>query len=64
MPPCKKGTIASPLPKTNVPAHAKYKTILSNVPLDAAPCSPEIKKLGDAIMLRIEEFLIIFGGAL
>jgi hypothetical protein len=39
-PPYRNGTIASPLPKTNSPAPAKYARIFHNTPTDAGPPRP------------------------
>ena len=36
-PPWRNGTIASPLPKTNAPASAKYRPSFPSVPADAIP---------------------------
>ena len=40
-PPCKNGTIASPLPKTKEPASAKYHAIVTSTPVPATPWIPE-----------------------
>ncbi len=39
-PPCRKGTIASPLPKTNAPASVKYQAIFQSTEPSAGPCNP------------------------
>src|SRR6266704_2671266 len=45
-PPCRNGTIASPLPKTNNPAAAKYQNTLQMTPTDAVPASPDTSHPG------------------
>ena len=39
-PPCRKGTIARPLPNTNAPASAKYQAICQSVSVGAGPWRP------------------------
>src|SRR3954464_7420876 len=61
-PPCRNGTIASPLPKTNAPASAKYQAIVHRVLSDATPPSPDNHQGGNgsaSATLRPS-----FGGAL
>src|SRR2546428_13162854 len=43
-PPCRKGTIASPLPKTNAPASVKYQAIRQSSP-SPGPRIPEISQV-------------------
>src|SRR5215207_6526128 len=45
-PPCRNGTIASPLPKTKAPASAKYQPMVSSVAVDAGPASPDTDQNG------------------
>src|SRR3954463_16807327 len=61
-PPCRNGTIASPLPKTNAPASAKYQAIVQSVLSDATPPSPESHQGGKGSTNA--ELQPSFGGAL
>src|SRR3989449_4900097 len=45
-PPCRNGTIASPLPNTNSPAAAKYANTFQSTPTDAAPVRPDVSHAG------------------
>src|SRR5436190_17366004 len=45
-PPCRNGTIASPLPNTNSPAAAKYANTFQSSPTDAAPVTPDVRHAG------------------
>src|SRR5205807_7382050 len=45
-PPCRNGTIASPLPNTNSPAAAKYANTFQSTPTDAAPVRPDVSQAG------------------
>src|SRR5437016_2310722 len=45
-PPCRKGTIASPLPNTNSPAAAKYANTFQSTPTDATPVRPDVSHAG------------------
>src|SRR5437870_6944164 len=45
-PPCRNGTIASPLPNTKSPAAAKYANTFQSTPTDAAPVRPDVSHAG------------------
>src|SRR6266496_4376332 len=45
-PPCRNGTMASPLPNTNSPAAAKYQNTFQSTPTDAAPVRPDVSHAG------------------
>src|SRR5689334_18793541 len=47
-PPCKKGTIARPEPKTNAPAAAKNQNTCDKTLVEAGPCSPVMSQTGTA----------------
>src|SRR5688500_17392211 len=56
--------MASPLPKTNAPASAKYHAIVHNVPPVAAPARPVIAQSGSGDTANIVLPAPNFGGAL
>src|SRR5206468_2958261 len=45
-PPCRNGTMASPLPNTKSPAAAKYANTYQSTPTDAAPVRPDVNHAG------------------
>ncbi len=54
-PPWRKGTIASPLPKTNAPAPVKNHAIFASTGQSARPYSPLVSQGATAIAAAVEE---------